>query len=94
MIKLEVEKKKDEELHDDDDDDGGGGGGGDDDDDDDDGDDDDEEKEKDEEGETEGKRPRSARGGSRRAVLDSSPRAVGMSMSGSRRGPLSRTPAT
>ena len=93
MIKLEVEKKKDEELHDDDDDDGGGGGGGDDDDDDD-GDDDEEEKEKDEEGETEGKRPRSARGGSRRAVLDSSPRAVGMSMSGSRRGPLSRTPAT
>lgn len=33
-------------------------------------------------------------GGSRRAVLDLSPGAVGMSMSGSRRGPLSRTPAT
>lgn len=33
-------------------------------------------------------------GGSRRAVLDSSPGAVGMSMSGSRRGSLSRTPAT
>lgn len=29
-----------------------------------------------------------------RAVLDLSPGAVGMSMSGSRRGPLSRTPAT
>lgn len=45
-------------------------------------------------GEEEEERRVRTRGGSRRAVLDSSPGAVGMSMSGSRRGPRSRTPAT